>query len=190
MLRVAHRISRVETPKPLTAGVLELRYIQQLTPRYNKQGTTWGKYCYIRLTTEETWPRLTITKDPKPTGLHLGPLPHRTMANLAIEAIQSSVPLARCTAKLGRNYVAPPDSSPCTAAQLGLAECPCSGTADGQRYAAAVEMVIRGLSGEPEVLLARSANGCSASPVPTGSRKRPVRTITPRHWPEPYAGSG
>ena len=153
MLREAHRISHVETPDPLTAGVLELRYIQQLKPRYNRQGTTWDKYCYVRLTTEETWPRLTITKDPKPVGLQLGPLPSRTMANLVIEAIQSSVPLRRCTAKLGRNFVAAPGSPQCTAAQLGLAECPCSGTADADRYASAVEMVTRGLSGSPEVLL-------------------------------------
>jgi len=153
MLREAHRISHVETPDPLTAGVLELRYIQQLKPRYNKQGTTWDKYCYVRLTTEESWPRLTISKDPKPLGLQLGPLPSRTMANLVIEAIQSSVPLRRCTAKLGRNFVAAPGAPQCTAAQLGLAECPCSGTADADRYASAVEMVTRGLSGSPEVLL-------------------------------------
>ena len=153
MLREAHRISHVETPDPLTAGVLELRYIQQLKPRYNKQGTTWDKYCYVRLTTEEAWPRLTISKDPKPVGLQIGPLPSRTMANLVIEAIQSTVPLRRCTAKLGRNFVAAPGSPQCTAAQLGLAECPCSGTADAERYATAVDMVIRGLSGAPEVLL-------------------------------------
>ena len=153
MLREAHRISHVETPDPLTAGVLELRYIQQLKPRYNKQGTTWDKYCYVRLTTEEAWPRLTISKDPKPLGLQLGPLPSRTMANLVIEAIQSSVPLRRCTAKLGRNFVAAPGAPKCTAAQLGLAECPCSGTADTERYATAVDMVTRGLTGSPDVLL-------------------------------------
>lgn len=153
MLREAQRVSHVETPDPLTAGVLELRYLHDLSPRYNKQGTTWDKYCYVRLSTEEAWPRLAVVKDPKPAGLHIGPLPSRTMANLVIEAIQSVVPLRRCTARLGRAYVAPADSPTCTAAQLGLAECPCSGTADVARYAGAVDMVARGLGGEPDVLL-------------------------------------
>ena len=153
MLREAQRVSHVETPDPLTAGVLELRYLHQLSPRYNKQGTTWDKYCYVRLSTEEAWPRLAIVKDPKPDGLHIGPLPSRTMANLVIEAIDSVVPLRRCTAKLGRRYVAPVASPTCTAAQLGVAECPCSGTADADRYASAVEMVTRGLGGDPDVLL-------------------------------------
>ncbi|MEO6124590.1 MAG: DEDD exonuclease domain-containing protein [Ilumatobacteraceae bacterium] len=154
MLREAQRISHVETTDPLTAGVLELRYLHQLNPRYNKQGTTWNKYCFVRLSTDESWPRLAITKDPKPTGLHLGPLPSRTMANLVIEAIQSVVPLRRCTARLGRTYVAPPNAAECTAAQLGVAACPCSGTADPTRYSLAVDMVRRGLGNEPQVLLA------------------------------------
>ncbi|MCU1400211.1 MAG: dnaQ [Acidimicrobiales bacterium] len=154
MLREAQRVSHIETPDPLTAGVLELRYIQQLSPRYNKQGTNWDRYCYVRLSTEEAWPRLSIVKDAKPVGLHIGPLPSRTMANLVIEAIQSVVPLRRCTARLGRSYVAPAGAPQCTAAQLGIAECPCSGTADVARYADAVEMVRRGLEGDPDVLLA------------------------------------
>jgi DNA polymerase-3 subunit epsilon len=153
MLREAQRVSHVETSHPLAAGVLELRYLHQLSPRYNKQGTTWDRYCFVRLSTDEAWPRLSIIKDPKPTGVHLGPLPSRAMATLVIEAIQSVVPLRRCTARLGRAYVAPVGATPCTAAQLGVAECPCSGTSDAARYAAAVEMVMRGLGGDAEVLL-------------------------------------
>ena len=154
MLREAQRVSHVETPDPLTAGVLELRYLHQLSPRYNRQGTTWDRYCYVRLSTEEAWPRLSIVKDPKPSGVHIGPLPSRTMANLVIEAIQSAVPLRRCTVRLGRTFIAPAGATPCTAAQLGVAECPCSGAADAARYATAVDMVVRGLGGEPDVLLA------------------------------------
>ncbi len=153
MLRESHRISHIETPDPLTAGVLELRLLHSLNPRYNKHGTTWGRYCFVRLSLEESWPRLSVVKDPKPDGLHIGPLPSRTMANLVIEAIQSVVPLRRCTVRLGRRYVAPAGAAECTAAQLGVAECPCSGTADPARYAEAVRMVQHGLGGEPDVLL-------------------------------------
>lgn len=153
MLREAHRVSHIETPDPLTAGVLELRYLHQLTPRYNKQGTTWDRYCYVRLSTDEAWPRLAIVKDPSPHGLHIGPLPSRTMATLVVEAIQTVVPLRRCTARLGRKHMPSPDASPCTASQLGVAECPCAGVADASRYASAVDMVLRGLGHEPDVLL-------------------------------------
>ena len=158
MLRQAQRVSCIETPDPFTAAVLELRYIHRHNPRYNRQGTTSAKYCYIRLSTDEAWPRLSIVKDPKRGGFHLGPLPSRTMANLVIEAIWSVAPLRRCTGRIGRIGRSPATqavaAAPCMAAQLGVAECPCTGTADPVRYAAAVEMVLRGLSAEPEVLLA------------------------------------
>jgi DNA polymerase III subunit epsilon len=151
MLRQAQRVSCIPTPDPFVAAVLELRYIHRLNPRYNRQGTTTGKYCYIRLSTDEQWPRLSIVKDPKRSGRHIGPLPSRTMANLVIEAIWSVAPLRRCSGRPARNSQ---PSGPCTAAQLGVAECPCAGDADPVRYAAAVDMVLRGLDNQPDLLLA------------------------------------
>ena len=153
MLREAHRVSYHETPDPLSAAVLELRYIQAFKPRYNKQGTTSDRYVYIRLSTDEAWPRLSVVKQTNAKAFHLGPLPSRTMANLVIEAIHSVAPLRRCTNRLGRAYVAPADATPCTAAQLGVCACPCAGHADARNYAAAVETVLRGLQDEPDLLL-------------------------------------
>ena len=154
MLRQAQRVSCIETPDPFTAAVLELRYIHQHNPRYNRQGTTSAKYCYVRLSTDEAWPRLSIVKDPKLTGIHLGPLPSRTMATLVIEAIWSVAPLRRCSGRIARNTAPDASPTPCMAAQLGVAECPCGGQVNVQRYGAAVDMVRRGLGCEPEVLLA------------------------------------
>jgi DNA polymerase-3 subunit epsilon len=153
MLRQAQRVSCIETPDAFTAAVLELRYIHHHNPRYNRQGTTSAKYCYVRLSTDEVWPRLSIVKDPKAGGVHLGPLPSRTMATLVIEAIWSVAPLRRCTGRIGRSTLSGTPPVPCMAAQLGVAECPCSGNADAGRYAAAVDMVLRGLGGQPDVLL-------------------------------------
>ena len=42
---------------PLTAAILESRLIGRLTPHYNRTGTTADRYCYVRLTTDEEWPR-------------------------------------------------------------------------------------------------------------------------------------
>jgi DNA polymerase-3 subunit epsilon len=154
MLREAQRVTHVETPDVLSAEVLELRTIQAHMPRYNRQGTGFGGYCYVRLDVDQPWPRLTVTRDAKPGGVHLGPLPSRTMANLVIEAIHGVVPLRRCTTRIGRKTALPLVGSPCTAAQLGVAECPCAGGADGRRYARAVATVVRGLTAEVDVLLA------------------------------------
>ena len=128
MLRETQAIGHVELPDPLTAEVVEARMIGELLPRYNRRGTTVNKYCYLRLDTETAWPRLSIVKNAAKQGIHLGPLPSRKMATLVQEAIQTALPLRRCTQRLGRNYTAPLDAPMCSAAQLGVAHCPCSGT--------------------------------------------------------------
>ncbi len=148
LLKLVHSIDYIETPDAVTAEVFELRIIRRVRPRYNHVGTRSEKYCYVRLTTDEEWPRLVITKTPSSKGITLGPMTTKGMARDVVEAIESVVPLRRCTVRMGRNYVAPADAAVCSAARLGLAECPCSGSADPLSYAAIVDIVVRTLQGE------------------------------------------
>ncbi|WP_051062473.1 DEDD exonuclease domain-containing protein [Ilumatobacter nonamiensis] len=155
MLRETTSVTHVELPDPLTAEIVETRYIGQLLPRYNRRGTRASKYCYVRLDTETAWPRLSIVKNPGKSGEHIGPLPSRTMATLVVDALQTALPLRRCTQRLGRNYVAPSDAPVCSAAQLGVAHCPCSGTADADDYAAAVALATQAIAGDPSFVVGR-----------------------------------
>jgi DNA polymerase-3 subunit epsilon len=141
LLKLMHDVHYIETPDPLTASVLEARIIGKLRPRYNRAGTRVEKYCYVRFTTDEQWPRLVVTKTPTEKGIFIGPLSTRSSARDIIDAIESVVPLRRCTARMGRNYVAPTDAQVCSAARLGLAQCPCSGTADASVYTDLVQRV-------------------------------------------------
>ena len=70
------------------------------------------------------------------------------MASTIVEALHTTLPLRRCTARLGRNYVAPDDAPVCTAAQLGVAHCPCSGAADRHDYDRAVDRARAALHGD------------------------------------------
>lgn len=141
LLKLTHGIHYIEAPDAVTAEVWELRIIGRLRPRYNHVGTRTEKYCYVRLTTDEEWPRLVVTKVRSSSGLYLGPITSRSMAREVIDAIEAVVPLRRCTVRMGRNYVAPTDAPTCSAARLGLAYCPCSGSADAAVYADIVQLV-------------------------------------------------
>ncbi|MGA0877842.1 MAG: DEDD exonuclease domain-containing protein [Ilumatobacteraceae bacterium] len=158
LLRQVSAIHHIATPDVLTANVLELRLIQRMSPQYNRAGTTSEKYCYVRLTLHEEWPRLVVSKNPSSSrgdgDLYIGPLSSRSAARQAIEAIESVVPLRRCTVRLGRRYVAPTDAPVCSAAQLGVAYCPCSGTADPDQYRSVVQFVAGALANDPAPLLA------------------------------------
>ena len=155
LLKLMHAIHYVSTPDVLTAEVLELRMISKLRPRYNFAGTRSAKYCYVRLTLGEQWPRLTITTrvTATSTDLYLGPISTRSMAREVVDAIESVVPLRRCTVRMGRNYRAPDDAPMCSAAQLGLAHCPCSGTADPTSYALEVQRVVAAMQGNAQPII-------------------------------------
>lgn len=155
MLRETQAIDHVALPDPLTAEVVETRMIGRLLPRYNRRGTRANKYCYLRLDVEAAWPRLSIVKNPTARSVHLGPLPSRKMASLVHEALLTALPLRRCTQRLGRNYTAPFDAPVCSAAQLGVAHCPCSGTADPDDYAESVERAVQVFGGDTSYVVDR-----------------------------------
>ncbi len=155
MLRETQSVTHLDLPDALTAEVIESRLISRLLPRYNRAGTRADKYCYVKLDVDSAWPRLSIVKNPAAKGLHLGPLPSRTMATLVVDALQTAVPLRRCTVRMGRGYTPPEGAAMCSAAQLGVALCPCSGTADPAAYAAAVDAAASALAGDPRVVVDR-----------------------------------
>ena len=157
LLKLMDAIHFVSTPDLLMAEVLELRMIAKLRPRYNYAFTRTAKYCYVRLTVGEQWPRLMVTRSMKSNigDVFLGPITTRSMARDVVDAIESVVPLRRCTVRMGRNYRAPVDAPVCSAAQLGLAQCPCSGTADSVSYAEAVQAVVDAMAGRADEVISK-----------------------------------
>ncbi|MCU1502396.1 MAG: dnaQ [Ilumatobacteraceae bacterium] len=152
LLRETQHVSCHTTTDPVSAEVLEMRYLHELSPRYNRVGTTWRRYCYVRLTTD-AWPRLTVVNEPHASGVHLGPLPSKAVANAVIEAMHSVLPLRRCTNRLQPTVQLPLGATPCTSAQLGVAMCPCVGAADPARYAQVVGVALAALTSAPNLVL-------------------------------------
>ena len=150
LLREVERIDHVVCPSPLEAAVLEVRLIHRLEPRFNRQSTTWRRYSYVKLTVE-AFPRLSVVRAIRDDGaLYLGPLSSAKAAKRVAEAIETAVPLRRCTATPGRGGLR---SGPCAPAQLGVSTCPCAGSITPEAYAELVTTVRRGLLHEPALLL-------------------------------------
>jgi DNA polymerase-3 subunit epsilon len=161
MLREMQQVRHLELADPLSAEIIESRLIARMLPRYNRAGTRADKYCYVRLDVESPWPRLAVVKEPSNRGMHLGPLPSRTMANLVVEALQSVLPLRRCSTRLGADHQPPIGATPCSSAQLGVSQCPCAGVADRIAYDAAVDAAMRAISGDPRAITQQLTNRMS-----------------------------
>jgi DNA polymerase-3 subunit epsilon len=148
LLREMQQIRHLELPDPVTAEIVETRLIARMLPRYNRAGTRVDKYCYVRLDTDSPWPRLSIVREPSASGVHLGPLSSRRTAALVVEALQSVLPLRRCSTRIGVNHRPGVDAVPCSPAQLGVALCPCAGVGDAAAYGRAVEAARRCFDGD------------------------------------------
>lgn len=151
LLRETARIDHHVCRNGLEAAVLELRLIHRHLPRYNRQGKQSGSYPYVKLTLDERYPRLSVVRAVKPDGaLYLGPISSAKRAKRVIEAIESAVPIRRCTTRSSASMRRPT----CAPAQLGVATCPCSGAISDDDYARVVDDVVDALTGDPRRLLA------------------------------------
>ncbi|HEY5154549.1 MAG TPA: DEDD exonuclease domain-containing protein [Acidimicrobiales bacterium] len=150
LLRETHAIDHRCCATTLEAAVVEVRLIHEHLPRFNRQAKDWARYPYLKLTLNEPFPRLSVVRVAKDDGaLYLGPLPSARAAKRVAEAIETSVPLRRCTATPGRS----PRTAACAPAQLGVASCPCAGEMTREQYAEVVARAVRGLRDDPALLL-------------------------------------
>src|SRR5262249_4395106 len=116
LLREATAIDHRVCATAFEAEIRELRLIAELQPRFNRRGKKPPRPSYVKLTNER-FPRLTVTRTPARGDTTLGPFHSSAAAQLVCEAIETVVPLRRCTTKVGRRaeLVA---GAPCVAAQL------------------------------------------------------------------------
>jgi DNA polymerase-3 subunit epsilon len=151
LLRETHTIDHVVCAGTLEAAVLEVRLIHRHQPPFNHRSKLWSRYAYLKVTLDEPYPRLSVVRSPREGDgcLYLGPLGSTGAARLVADAIESALPIRRCTARVPKCPVA----APCAPAQLGVAACPCAGTVSQPEYGRIVDRLVRGLTGEPSILL-------------------------------------
>ena len=147
MLRELHRIEHRVCETELEAEVAELRLIVAHRPRHNRRSKPGKAPHWIKLT-DEAFPRLSIVRRSDGPGTVLfGPYRGRQGARPVVEALWDALPIRRCTGKPGVK------ESPCAAAQLGVALCPCDGTLEEQEYREVIDLLIRGVLSNPSLLL-------------------------------------
>ncbi len=151
LLRETHRISHRVCQNTLEAELLELRMIHRFQPRFNRRNKKPISPCWVRLTSE-AFPRLSIVRKDPGAAPHLGPFPSRSEAKTVVEALHAAFPIRRCSTKVGRRGFEPTDA-PCTAAQLGVAMCPCSGSCTETEYDRVVQSVTDAFAGNTDLIL-------------------------------------
>jgi DNA polymerase III subunit epsilon len=153
LLQSIHTIETMETGSELAALLLEAQLIARHRPQFNRQMRTSDNYPYIRIETNNPWPRVNLVKEVAEDGArYYGPYRSSRAARATVDALNDVFPLRSCSRsfKNARSY-----GSPCTDLDFGRCLGPCTGHADRDLYFGFVREVIAFLEGDEEPVLER-----------------------------------
>ena len=171
LLREVEAIDVVPCAHPLEAAVREIRLIHEHEPRFNRQAKAWRSYAYLKLTLDERFPRLAVVRDQRDDGArYLGPFRSMRAAQVVREAIESAIPLRRCTRRVGRTVAARWRAVPARGARRRH-RARAAARARADEYARLVDEVVAGLDGEPERLLGPLERRMHTLAATSGTRK-------------------
>jgi len=131
------------------AFIIECNLIKSHMPYYNIMMKDDKTYPYIKITTEECYPRISITRKVERDGArYFGPYPERVSAKNAINILQTNFPVRTCKkTRMGQ------DKRPCLNYHIKRCLGPCAALCTKDEYMEQVNGLLRFLEGKsPEIL--------------------------------------
>ena len=149
ILRMVEHIDWFEyivTDSETEALVLECNLIKEYRPRYNTMLVDDKGYPFIRVTVEEQFPRVLMTREMKKNkSRYFGPYTSALAVRDTLELLQKLYPTRTCRRVLPRDIG---KERPCLNAHMGRCPAPCTGLVSEEVYRENVEKVLRFLDGD------------------------------------------
>ncbi len=142
-------VDYIITSNEKEALILEDTLLKKYKPKYNIRLKDDKTYVSIRITTQEKFPRILVTRQIKEDGArYFGPYASAKMVRDTIKFLRKVFPLRVCSPHEFRNR-----SRPCIDYQLGLCSAPCVGYITEESYRELVEGAIMFLEGRNTELI-------------------------------------
>ena len=139
----------VVTDTEFEALLLECRLIKEIRPMYNSQMKKDRGYIYIRITTEEEFPRILVVEEKSEAGsLYFGPYTSLSSTARAVDVIREIYQMRSCS---GENVSK--NTSGCLSYQLGFCTAPCADITDKNIYINQVNAAISFFQGQDKSLM-------------------------------------
>jgi len=149
LVRRIRAIETIVTATEKEAFILEAAQIKKYLPRYNVILRDDKNYPLIKVTVNETWPRVMMTRRRVRDGArYFGPYASASAMWTVLRMLHKVFPLRRCKEKELRSR-----QRPCLNFQMQGCLAPCAGLADPVRYQEQVEAVLRLLEGKNQQVL-------------------------------------
>lgn len=133
------------------ALILEANLIKKHKPKYNILLRDDKQYPYIKVTTNEKYPRVLKTRRVLKDGAkYFGPYPSAYAVNDTIDIIRNLYPIRTCNQNLEKNQR---KTRPCLNYYIGRCLGPCQGNVDEELYNSMIDEIIMFLSGKEDKLI-------------------------------------
>lgn len=154
VVAMVERIRNLEyiiTDTELEALILECNLIKKHKPKYNILLKDDKHYPYIKVTVNEDYPRIMITREIKKDGSrYFGPYTDKMAVNRTIELINKLFPIRSCNKNMAK--IAGKER-PCLNFHINRCMAPCQGNVDKQEYKEVVNGIILVLDGKQDEMI-------------------------------------
>lgn len=148
MVAVVEEFEYILTDSEMEALILEQTLIKQYKPKFNILLRDDKQYPYIKVTVDEAFPRLIMTRQlSRDKARYFGPYTSAEAVRRTIEALQEIYPIRKCNRRLEKM-----DERPCLNFHIRKCLGPCQGTVHQEEYRAMIEEILKFLGGKTDFL--------------------------------------
>ena len=152
MVKNIDKFEYIITDSELEALILECNLIKKYKPKYNVLLRDDKTYPYIKVTTNEDFPRvLKVRKVIKDKAKYFGPYTNTTAVNDTLDIIKNIYPIRTCNIDIERAIKT--NMRPCVNLHIKRCVGPCTGNVTKEEYNKMIEEIILFLSGKEEKLI-------------------------------------
>ena len=152
MVKNIDKFEYIITDSESEALILECNLIKKYKPKYNVLLRDDKTYPYIKVTTNEDFPRvLKVRKVIKDKAKYFGPYTNTTAVNDTLDIIKNIYPIRTCNIDIERAIKT--NMRPCLNLHIKRCVGPCTGNVTKEEYNKMIEEIILFLSGKEEKLI-------------------------------------
>ncbi len=159
ILKMVSQIAYFEyiiTKSEMEALVLECNLIKEHRPKYNTLMTDDKGYPYIKITSNETFPRVMMSHQMgRDKSLYFGPFPDGKAVRDTLLLIKKLFKIRNCNKDLSTEKLA---ERPCLYYQIGQCTAPCAGYISPEDYRKNIDKAISFLNGNTKEIIASLKN--------------------------------
>lgn len=151
MVQNIEEFEYIITDTELEALILEANLIKKHKPKYNVLLRDDKHYPYIKVTTQERYPRvLKVRSVKKDRAKYYGPYTSNFAVNNTLEIIKNLYPIRTCNLNLEKELG---KNRPCLNYHIGRCLAPCQGDVNEEKYREMINEIIMFLNGKEDKLI-------------------------------------